>query len=149
MELVHEFDFRAEMGEALVPGAGPLGTRMIVSVAGGSARGDRINGTFQGAAADWVMIGPDGYGRIDVRAQIVTDDGAVLYLSYTGLVEMSDTVVGALMSDGTTEFGDHYFRATPRLETGDERYSWVNTTLFVAEGRVTETGVEYRVFRVT
>ena len=53
------------------------------------------------------------------------------------------------MSDGTTEFGDHYFRATPRLETGDERYSWVNTTLFVAEGRVTESGVEYRVFRVT
>ena len=59
------------------------------------------------------MIGPDGYGRIDVRAQIVTDDGAVLYLSYTGLVEMSEGVVGALMGDGTTEFGDQYFRATP------------------------------------
>ena len=40
------------------------------------------------------MIGPDGFGRIDVRAQIVTDDGAVLYLTYTGLVKMSDTVVG-------------------------------------------------------
>ena len=49
MELVHEFDFRAEMGEALVPGEGPLGTRMIVSVTAGSASGERINGTLQGA----------------------------------------------------------------------------------------------------
>jgi Protein of unknown function (DUF3237) len=95
MELVHEFDFQAEMGEPLVVGAGPMGTRMIVSVAGGRAWGERINGTIEGASADWVMIGPDGFGRIDVRAQIVTDAGAVLYLTYTGLVEMSDTVVGA------------------------------------------------------
>ena len=36
------------------------------------------------------MIGPDGYGRIDVRLQIVTDDGAVLYVTYTGLLEMNE-----------------------------------------------------------
>ena len=149
MELVHEFDFHADLGEPLVPGAGPMGTRMIVSVAGGWAKGERINGTVEGAGADWVMIGPDGYGRIDVRGQIVTDDGAVIYISYTGLLEMSEATVVAMMGDGTTEYGDQYFRTTPRLEAGDERYAWVNTTLFVGEGKVTESGVEYRIYRVS
>jgi hypothetical protein len=37
-----------------------------------------------------------------------------------------------------------------RLETGDERYAWVNQTLFVADGRVHPGPVvEYRVHRVT
>lgn len=36
------------------------------------------------------------------------------------------------------------------METGDARYAWVNTSLFVGEGRVIEgLGVEYRVARVT
>jgi hypothetical protein len=149
MELVHEFDLHAELGDSLVPGAGPLGTRMIVSVASGSVKGDRINGKVAGAGADWVMVGPDDYGRIDVRMQVVTDDAAVIYIAYTGLLELSDRVVAAMMGTGTTDFGDQYFRTTPRLETGDARYAWVNTTLFVAEGRITESGVEYRTFRVT
>ena len=43
-----------------------------------------------------------------------------------------------------------YFRTSPRMETGDARYAWVNTSLFVGEGRVIEgLGVEYRVARVT
>lgn len=36
------------------------------------------------------------------------------------------------------------------METGDARYAWVNTSLFVGEGRAIEgLGVEYRVARVT
>lgn len=149
MELVHEFDLHADLGATLVPGAGPLGTRMVVDVDGGWVKGERIHGTVVGPGADWVMIGPDGYGRIDVRLQIVTDDGVVLYATYTGLLEMNDKLVGAMLGDGTTDFDDHYFRTTPRLETGDERYAWVNTTIFVAHGRITGSGVEYEVFRVT
>ncbi len=35
------------------------------------------------------------------------------------------------------------------FETGDARYSWLNQSVFVGEGRVLEGfGVEYRVFRV-
>jgi hypothetical protein len=38
----------------------------------------------------------------------------------------------------------------PRLETGDERYAWVNQTVFIADGRVHPgPTVEYRVHRVT
>ncbi len=149
MELVHEFDLHAELGSTLVAGTGPMGTRMVAPVDGGWVRGARINGTVIGPGADWVMIGSDGYGRIDVRLQVRTDDGAVLYVTYTGVLEMTDALVAATMGDGTTDFVDQYFRTTPRIETGDERYSWVNTTIFVAQGKLTESGVEYEVFRVT
>lgn len=150
MELVEEALLHAELaGPTLDVGAGPYGARFVGTVTGGWVKGDRINGTLEGAGADWLLIGPDGWGRLDVRAQIRTDDGAVIYAQYGGLLELNETSLPALGTDGTTDFGDQYFRTTPRLETGDERYAWVNTTLFVGEGRIHENGVEYRIHRLT
>ena len=39
MELALEFTFEAMLGEPLVPGAGPYGTRMVVLLAGGTVSG--------------------------------------------------------------------------------------------------------------
>ena len=33
------------------------------------------------------------------------------------------------------EFGDMYIMSTPRFETGDERYTWLNDLVYVAEGK--------------
>ena len=150
MNLEPEFTYDAKLEPALVPGAGPYGTRMVMTVIGGTVKGDRISGSLVGAGADWAVIGPDGWARLDVRAQIQTDDGAVIYVSYGGLLELTEKVMAAVQS-GTegTEFEDQYFRTTPRLETGDERYAWVNQTLFVARGHMIPGGVEYEVYRVT
>jgi hypothetical protein len=150
MELVHEFTYEAQISPALMSPNGPYGTRVIVPVTGGHAKGDRISGTFVGGGGDWLLIGPDGWGRLDVRAQLQTDDDALLYFSYTGLLQLTDKVTTALatMSEAT-EFDDQYFRTTLRLETGDERYAWVNQTIFVGRGRLIPAGVEYEVYRVT
>jgi len=150
MELVEEAVMHAELGaEPLDVGAGPYGGRLVANVTGGWVKGERINGTLVGAGADWILLGADGWGRLDVRAQIRTDDGAVIYAQYGGLLELNEAVMGAMAPGGSTGFDDQYFRTTPRLETGDERYAWVNSTLFVGEGRMHENGVEYRIFRVT
>jgi hypothetical protein len=150
MDLELEFTFEATLGSSLTVGAGPFGARTIVSVAGGWVKGDRISGTLVGAGGDWVLIGPDGFGRLDVRAQIQTDDGAVLYLTYPGILEMNAKVGAALAGTSQgTDFTDHYFRTTPRLETGDLRYAWVNQTIFVGRGRLGPGSVVYEVYRVT
>ena len=47
-----------------------------------------------------------------------------------------------------TAFDDQYFVTTPRMECGDERYEWVNHTMFVARGRFTRSGVCYEVYRI-
>ena len=39
MELALEFTFEVVLGEPLVPGAGPNGTRMVVLLAGGTVSG--------------------------------------------------------------------------------------------------------------
>ena len=148
MELVHEFTYEARLDAPLAVGAAPSGVRMVVPVTGGRATGDRISGTFVGPGADWIVVGADGFGTVDVRAQLQTDDGAVIYVAYVGVIEMNDAVNAAVVSGGTTSFDDQYFRTAVRLECGDERYAWVNRTLFVGRGRMIDGGVEYDVLRV-
>lgn len=147
VDLVHELTFRATLGESLPIGAGPSGQRAVAIVTGGVATGDRIRGTLVGPGADWVVIGADGYGQIDVRAQIRTDDGVHILVTYTGSLELNEKVMGSF-AGGETSFDDQYFRTHIRMECGDERYAWVNRTLFVGRGRMTGDGVEYEVYRL-
>lgn len=150
MELVHEMTYHAMLKPPMPVGDGPFGTRMFFEATGGEVKGDRIRGTFVGGGGDWILVGPDGFGRLDVRVQIETDDGAFIFLTYHGLIHMNDKVQAAMAVAEQTAFEDQYFRIAPRFETGDPRYAWLNQSVFVAEGRLfTGLGVEYRVFRLT
>ena len=151
MNLEHEFSYQATLKAPLDVGPGPYGTRLVVEVTGGRFEGKRLNGKILTGGADWLLAGSDGFARLDVRAQLVTDDGAAIYLSYFGVLEMNAKVQAALADPAMgTDFADQYFRTNPRFETGDPRYAWLNQTLFVGEGRVLPNRtVEYRVCRVT
>jgi Protein of unknown function (DUF3237) len=131
-------------------GRGPFGHRVIGNVTGGKFTGDLLEGTIVGAGADWLLLGDDGVGRIDVRLTCRTDDGAHIYVQYYGLIEITAAVRAILTGQtGKTEFSEQYFFTVPRLETGDSRYAWLNHTVFIGQGRlVTGPRVEYRVFKV-
>ena len=147
MDLVQEFRVAATLAPPLPIGEGPIGTRMVFEVTGGEIVGDRLNGKLLGGG-EWALIGPDGFLRVDVRLQAETHDGAHLYIQYVGLLEMNEAVQTAMVTGSGTEFGDQDFFTNPRIETGDERYAWLNTTFFVGQGRLLPgLGVEYRVFR--
>ena len=90
MELAHEFTFTAELNEAVPVGPGPFGTRRIREVLGGEVTGERIHGRVGTGGADWVLVGPDGWGRLDVRLTIHTDDNAHIYVQYFGVIEYND-----------------------------------------------------------
>jgi hypothetical protein len=148
-QLVPEFEYYADLDPHPV-GPGPFGHRMEATITGGEVSGDRLKGSLVGAGADWLLVGPDGFGRLDVRGTIETVDGAHIYMQYFGLMELTPPMLAILGGGGEpTEFGDQYFVTNPRLETGDERYAWVNRTMFVAVGRLLpDPRVEYRVYRV-
>ena len=147
MQMVHDFTFRATLKPPLEIGTVPTGTRVYYEVAEGEVEGERLNGRLLGGG-EWALIGPDGFLRVDVRLQGMTDDGAAFYAQYVGLLEMNDKVLAAIGAGGGTEYDDQVFYTNPRFETGDERYSWLNTTFFVGEGRMRPNlGVEYRVWR--
>jgi len=148
MELVHEFTFTARLNDAVPIGEGPFGKRRVREVLGGEVTGERINGRVGSGGGDWVLVGPDGWGRLDVRLQIETDDGAHIYVQYFGVIEYTEAAHAANAGERSSDYDDHYFRTAPRLETGDERYEWVNRTVFLGEGRLHPGPVvEYRVYR--
>jgi hypothetical protein len=149
MNLEYEFTFNATTKGPVQIGAGPYGTRFVMEVTGGSLEGKRIKGKVLTGGGDWFLVGPDGWGRVDVRGQFLTDDGAGIYTAYTGLLEMNEKIQRAIVAGSGTDYRDQYFRTTPRFETGDPRYAWLNQAVFVAEGRLMPQAVEYKVYRVT
>ena len=148
MQIVPEFTFHVGVGAGFRIGGGPFGDRMVGVVDGGWVRGERITGQVVGPGADWAVKGADGFAHIDVRAQVRTDDGAYIYLHYTGSLDMNEAITTALSGDGETQFGDAYWAVHVRLESGAAQYRWVNRTIFVGEGRVATDGVEYEISRV-
>lgn len=116
---------------------GPFGTRAVATVSGGTFIGPKVNGALpEGVAAgDWLTIRADGSFALDVRFSLKTDDGADIYVTYTG--------IGTRNEDGTSNI-----RTAPRFETGDERYAWLNNLFCVAIGKTTPDGVEYDVYAV-
>ncbi len=144
MKLEYLMTYRAELKPAVSIGQGPLGARQIFDVTGGTFEGPRLRGTILPSGGDWLQVGADGVGRLDVRATFLTDDGAHIYLQYVGIFDFS-AVADKLARGEATEFGEAYFMTAPRFETGDERYEWLNRVVAVAEGRSGRGWVEYRV----
>jgi len=147
-ELEYLMTYRADLEEPIDIGTVPSGTRQIFDVKGGSFEGPRLKGRLLPSGADWLLIGTDGVGRLDVRGTLETEDGAHIYLQYFGVLVLSDEVLRALTQGGETQYGDTYFMTQPRFETGDPRYSWLNSVVAVAQGRVLRSAVEYRVYQV-
>ncbi|MGE0372752.1 MAG: DUF3237 domain-containing protein [Gammaproteobacteria bacterium] len=149
MKLEPLFTYHANLGASLDIGAGPYGHRVIVEVDGGAFEGPRLKGVIRKAGcADWLAVGADGYGHLDVRATFETHDGAYLYVQYTGHVEMTEAVQKAIAGEGETDYGDNYFVTTPRIQTGDSRYQWLNNVVCVGQGRIRRGRVEYQVYQV-
>lgn len=109
-------------------------TLVIGEVTGLRAEGERLNGSLKGhAAADWLRIGPDGVGTLDVKATLETDDGAIVHATYSG----------RLLLDTMTVY------AAPLFHTGDERYAWLNRIQAVSKGAFQPDGtLVYEVFEV-
>ena len=102
----------------------PLGTRLIVEVSSFRLVGDRVRASQKGvAAADWALVTPDGkLGTLDVRVTLETDDGALIFMHYSGRLDLSEG------------FGARPAYTAPLFETGDERYTWLNAVQAVAKG---------------
>jgi hypothetical protein len=109
-------------------GAGPGGTRVIVEYASAQVKGDRLRGEMVGtAAADWLLVGPEGTGTIDVRWAFSTDDGATIFVQFQGRTDVSQG-----LNPPATVY------VAPCFETCDERYMWLNRIQAIGKGIIHE-----------
>ncbi|HZD14595.1 MAG TPA: DUF3237 domain-containing protein [Pseudonocardiaceae bacterium] len=130
IELVPLCTLRVQLKPPIVVGTGCAGTRVIFEVASVQVKGDRLRAEMMGAAAaDWQLIGPEGTATLDVRAALHTDDGAIIFVQFYG--KSPSDASGGLQAPAT-------IYVTPRFETGDERYAWLNRVQVVGKGTVDE-----------
>ena len=63
---------------------------------GGWVKGPKISGKILPPGGDWIRVMPSGALRLDVRLTIETDDGALIYMTYGGVVVGSKETSEAL-----------------------------------------------------
>ena len=148
MKLEFLVEYHADLKPPQAVGAGPFGNRQIFEVTGGTFEGPRLRGTIETGGGDWLLIGADGIGHLDVRATFRTHDGALIYVQYHGVIDLPARAARRPPAGSRGDYGDDYFMTAPRFETGDERYAWLNSVIAVAEGRSAPNAVEYRVYQV-
>jgi len=105
-------------------GATPHGTLSIFPVIGGSFEGDRLRGKVRAGGGDWVSGRADNALELDLRVTLETDDGALIYMTLTGL----------------RDDARQYFRTLPRFETASPKYAFLNRLLAVGIGEIRADG---------
>jgi hypothetical protein len=115
----------------------PAGMRIIFEITDYHFEGERLRAHQKGAAAaDWLVIGPDGTATLDVRTTLETHDGAIVLLRYTGRVDASRGLGGAPIY------------AAPQFDTGDERYAWLNRIQAIGKGTLSGSSLAYEMYEV-
>jgi hypothetical protein len=105
-------------------GSTPRGRLFIFPILGGSFEGDRLRGRVLAGGADWATATADGAFELDLRATLETDDGALIYLTFTGV--RNDT--------------RQYLRTLPRFETAAPQYDFLNRLVAVGIGEIRPDG---------
>jgi len=104
----------------------------VAPVTGGTFTGPGIRGTVR-PGADWITQ-VQGHSSLDVRILLETDDGAIITMTYTGVVARGDAGV--------------YWRVRPIFSTASEKYAWLNDIVAVGKSKQIQGKVAYDIFRI-
>lgn len=140
LELVPLCSATIDVGANHDIGIGPAGARSVGDIVAARFDGDRLQAQMLGgAAADW-MVRTGTVAIIDVRMTLQTHDGALIYMTYGGRLDLANR------ANGLKAY------VAPTFETGDERYTWLNGILAVGKGRIGAgphgTRLEYEFYEV-
>jgi hypothetical protein len=117
---------RLRLTTAPIEEVGPVlrGLLIIFPIVGGTFDGERLRGKVLPGGADWVTARADGTFELDLRVTLEADDGALIYMTFTGV----------------RDDANHYFRTLPRFETASSKYDFLNRLLAVGMGEILPDG---------
>ncbi len=152
-ELKSEFLFDLDLNLNPPQAVGPVlkGTRVIFPFKDGVVKSDKINGKILESGADWGLVFDSTTFKVDVRATIQTDDGALIYMTYSGYNHANAKNFAMISAGKGSEVStsDYYFRTSVSFETSSPRYAWLNHTVAVGVGRFPAAGkVSYRIYAI-
>lgn len=129
-------------------GSTPFGTRHIDLLGAGTFEGPRLRGELLPGGIDSKIFRPDGAMTPNVRLLLKTDDGALIYMYYTGLRYGSPEVMQRIADGEQVDPSEYYLRNTPYFETSAEKYDWLNRIVSVGVGRRLPNSAAYDVFQI-
>ena len=135
-------------------GASPFGEQRMGYISGGRFAGPRLNGEVLPGGGNWSRAGRLGdaaVGTFDARAVLRTDDGALIYMTYSGRSLVPDDVRAEFADPAKAALVDaarYYLRIAPVFETADARYAWLNGVLAVGRGERTDAGARQAIFAI-
>lgn len=109
------------------------GHTSIAPVTGGTFGGPRLRGTVRDGGADWITR-VSNHSSLDVRITLDTDDGEIIYMTYTGVVHRGDNGL--------------YWRVRPIFQTASEKYDWLNHIVCVGKSKQIQGKVAYDIFEI-
>ncbi|KAI5776732.1 hypothetical protein EDC01DRAFT_714634 [Geopyxis carbonaria] len=148
-------DFRIHVATNPVTraGAGPWGTRNWISFSGGTWSAAWGHGTVLAGGQDSQLIISDLSARLEANYVLQTADAepAFIVVKTQGWRTGQREVLERLMDPETASgvgVGEYRFRLFVQLETGDSRYDWVSTRMWVGSGAKRGDGVVYDAYLV-
>ena len=112
-----------------------MSPRVIARITGGTFDGPKLKGKVLASGGDWLVRLDSTTVKLDVRILLETEDGELIYNTYTGFIHQNP--------DKTD-----YWRIVPIFETSSKKYGWLNYTIAVGVGRDIKGGVAYDVYAI-
>lgn len=132
VDLEHICSYWATLAPPEVVGPVAEGVRVNFYVTAGEVSGPKMRGRLRTVGGDWLLLRTDGVGVLDVRATMELDDGALVYTTYGGVVDLGP--------EGYPQFLKGILpprlelRIVPRYHTGHPNYLWLNRLQCVGVG---------------
>jgi hypothetical protein len=143
----HLFDMHVDLQPAQ-PISTPVGARLTFITTGGVIEGPKLQGELLPGGGDWLLVGSDGTGRVDVRATLRTHDGALIHYESRGIIKIPANGMQRLAAGEVLPFAETYVRTTPKFETADERYAWLSEVVALGYNILSPNHIDYRIYRV-
>ncbi|TMA86832.1 MAG: DUF3237 domain-containing protein [Deltaproteobacteria bacterium] len=126
----------------------PHGTRLTAPITDGHFEGPRLRGKVLPGGGDWTLLRGDGVLELDLRLTLETDDGALIHMTSFGVRHGPPEVLAALTRGERVDPSTYYFRTTPRFETANPKYEFLNRLLAVSSGDRRAEGPIYTIYEV-
>jgi len=144
--MAHIFSYEAWLTEPEIIGPVSEGIRANFYVTGGRFHGEGLQGKLRAVGADWLTIRRDGVGVLDVRTTLETEDGSLIYMTYSGITDLGeegyDDFLGGQVPTRMA------LRTVPRFQTSAPAYAWLNRiqAFSVGEANLETSTVSYDVY---
>ncbi|GAB7351220.1 hypothetical protein MBLNU459_g1656t1 [Dothideomycetes sp. NU459] len=152
--LKQDLHISVDLNPKISVGNGPWGQRNWISFTGGNWTAAWGSGTVEPGGQDSQIVLPDTLAtRVETQYLLKTADASPAYICIktrgwrTGARAVLEALADPARADGVDP-ASYSFKLFVEMETGDERYAFVNTGMWVGSGMRKGAQVIYDAYRV-